>query len=195
MARKDDQGMLVTAPNLLKKLYLETYQKRLKHREIKSGLKDIQFIKEELWSSRLEELKLKKTPSWKITEVKDALKSLKNNKCPDPNGVINKNVKSNCAGSNLEEALVLLFNGIKESFHVPRFMLLENITTIFKNKGSRFEVKNDRGIFILTILKKVLDKFIYGDNSDDIDRKMSDTNIGKIGTLISHLWSYKFSIK
>ena len=176
-------------------MYLETYQKRLKHREIKSGLKDIQFIKEELWSSRLEELKLKKTPSWKITEVKDALKSLKNNKRPDPNGMINEIFKSNCAGSNLEEALVLLFNGIKESFHIPRFTLLENITTIFKNKGSRFDMKNDIGIFILTILKKVLDKFIYGDNSDDIDRKMSDTNIGKIGTLIPHLWSYKFSIK
>ena len=60
----------------------------------------------------------------------------------------------------------------------PKYMLLEDITTIYKNKGSRFDMDNDRGIFILTVLKKVLDKLVYIDNFKDIDMRMSDSNIG-----------------
>ena len=39
-------------------------------------------------------------------------------------------------------------------------------------------MNNERGIFILTTLKKVLDKLIYIDKYDDIDQNMSDSNIG-----------------
>ena len=37
MAKKDKFGNLITAPEALKSLYLETYQERLKHREIESA--------------------------------------------------------------------------------------------------------------------------------------------------------------
>ena len=57
-------------------------------------------------------------------------------------------------------------------------MTLEDIATIFKNKGSRIDLKNDRGIFILTVLKKMLDKFTYFDNYEQIDENMSDSNVG-----------------
>ena len=178
MGKKDETGMLVTAPHLLKSLYLRTYQKRLQHREMKDTLKDILFLKEELWSSRLEELKDTKTDPWKLSDLESAIKSLKNNKTADPNGVINEIFKPGCAGTNLLESLVLLYNGIKKTFHIPLFVMLENITTIYKNKGSRFDMDNDRGIFILTVLKKILDNLIYQDNSKDIDDGMSDSNIG-----------------
>lgn len=57
-------------------------------------------------------------------------------------------------------------------------MMLSNITSIHKNKGSRLSLENDRGIFIQTVLKKVLDKLIYAGNIDTIDQAMSDSNIG-----------------
>ena len=41
-------------------------------------------------------------------------------------------------------------NGIKANQYVPEFMNLADISSIFKNKGSRMDLKNDRGIFILT---------------------------------------------
>ena len=108
---------------------------------MKTDLMDIFFLKEELWAWRLEELKKKKTDSWNEDDMKEALKSLKNNKTADPNGMVNELVKPNCAGSNLLESLILLYNGIKMSFHIPRFMILQNITSIFKNKGSRYELE------------------------------------------------------
>ena len=51
---------------------------------------DIFFLKEELWISRLEELKKVKTVPWDIFELREALKTLKNNKTTDPNGMTNE---------------------------------------------------------------------------------------------------------
>ena len=178
MGKKNEQGNLITAPNLLRDLYLRTYQGRLRHRKMKEDLQDLFFLKEELCSSRMEELRNKKTPPWQLSDLTKALKSLKKNKTSDPNGMINEIFKTGVGGSDLQEAMLLLFNGVKANLFLPSYMLLENITTLFKNKGSRFEMNNDRGIFILTVLKKILDKLIYQDNSENIDDRMTDSNIG-----------------
>ena len=90
MGKKDENGNLITAPRLLKDLYLRTYQSRLENRLMKEDLQDIFFLKEELWSSRMEELKKKKTPDWKLSELKEALKSVKRNTTSDPNGMVNE---------------------------------------------------------------------------------------------------------
>ena len=57
-------------------------------------------------------------------------------------------------------------------------MSYNNITSIYKKKGSRLLLENDRGIFIQNIFKKILDKLIYYDNVECIDAHMSDSNIG-----------------
>ena len=57
-------------------------------------------------------------------------------------------------------------------------MELADITSIYKNKGSRQDLKNDRGIFILPVVRKIVDNMIYCDDYDDIDLFMSDSNIG-----------------
>ena len=177
MAKKDEYGNLVTAPASLKKLYLETYQERLTQRKMKKELQDVFYLKTELWMSRLSRIQNVKTPEWSLKNLDNVLKSLKNNKTRDPNGMIHEIFKSGCIGTDLKLALLHLFNGIKANQYVPMFITLSNITTIFK-KGSRFDLNNDRGIFILTVLKKILDKLIYGDFFTELDKNMSDSNIG-----------------
>ena len=39
-------------------------------------------------------------------------------------------------------------------------------------------MKNDRGIFGLSLFRKIIDKMVYEDKYDDIDSFMSDSNIG-----------------
>ena len=39
-------------------------------------------------------------------------------------------------------------------------------------------MSNDRGIFILPVLRKILDKLTYHDKYPDLDIAMSDSNIG-----------------
>ena len=178
MAKRDTEGNLITSPESLKNLYLKTYQERLKNRNMKPTLLDIYYLKTELWRSRLQELKMKKTIPWTKEQLRTAIKSLKKNKTADPNGIINELLMNDCAGEDLEEAIGILMNKIKETFHLPEYMMRENITTIFKNKGSRLDMKNDRGIFLLTSLKKTLDKLIYIDKFKNIDKNMSCSNIG-----------------
>ena len=178
MAKYDDKGNLITSHAALKDLYLNTYKNRLRHREMKNEYLDIFFLKSELWKSRIENMRKIKTPPWDMKQLEVVLNSLKKNKSMDPNGMINEVFKNEYLGSDLKEALLTLFNEIKSSHFIPHFMTLENITTIFKSKGSRLDMDSDRGIFLLTILKKILDKLIYNDNYKNIDQNMSDSNIG-----------------
>ena len=48
-------------------------------------------------------------------------------------------------------SLLKLFNKIKESGYIPDFMELADIATIYKGKGDKSYLENDRGIFIVTI--------------------------------------------
>ena len=48
MAKMDKHGNLITAPEALKKLYLETYVERLNHREIAPGMESNYLKKVEL---------------------------------------------------------------------------------------------------------------------------------------------------
>ena len=178
MAKYDSMGNLITSHAALKDLYLTTYQNRLQHREMKTEYMDIYFLKSELWKSRLENMRKIKTPPWTIKQLEAVLKSLKNNKSMDPNGMVNEVFKNGYIGSDLQEALLTMFNEVKSRHFIPNFMLLQNITTIFKSKGSRLDMNSDRGIFLLTIMKKILDKLIYNDKYNDIDQNMSDSNIG-----------------
>ena len=57
-------------------------------------------------------------------------------------------------------------------------MQLANVTTIFKSKGSRMSLESDRGIFVTSVLKRAINGLIYSDKYNDIDKGMSDSNIG-----------------
>ena len=92
--------------------------------------------------------------------------------------MLNELFKPGCIGSDLCLALLFLFNQCKIVQKIPDYMTFSNITSIHKNKGSRLSLENDRGIFIQTVLKKILDKLIYADTIEYIDKSMSDSNIG-----------------
>ena len=178
MAKRDEYGNLVTAPSELKKLYAATYKHRLRHRKMKAEYKDILILKNQLWIRRLCNLKQKVTHPWTIGNLNKVLKSLKNNQSRDPMGMINELFKPGIIGDEMKTATLDLMNNIKSFMYVPTNMQLANITTIFKNKGSRLDMSNDRGIFILPVLRKILDKLTYNDKYPDLDIAMSDSNIG-----------------
>ena len=177
MAKKDKIGNIITAPECLKNLYVDTYRNRLKNREMKEDLMNIYYLKTELWETRNEYLKTIKTKPWEAKDLEKVLKSLKNRKAMDPCGMIGELFKDGYIGPDLSNALLILFNSVKSFMFIPMFMTYANITTIFK-KGSKLDMNNDRGIFILTVMKKTLDKLIYMDNYTKIDQAMSDSNIG-----------------
>merc|ERR1712218_243146 len=81
-------------------------------------------------------------------------------------------------------------NIIKDKCHLPEFLRYKNITAIYKNKGSKTDLNNDRGIFTCTVINSILQKLIYKDNYDTIDDNLSDSNVGarKRKNIRNHSW-------
>ena len=178
LAKRNENGDLITSPNNLKQLYLDTYRHRLRHRTMDSKHCDILDLKTELWARRFEDLKVKVSNPWSISQFEKAIKSLKNNQARDPMGIINELFKPGMAGEQLKFSTLSLMNQVKLSMQIPRNMQLSNITSIWKKKGSQLDMSNDRGIFVLTAVRKILDKLTYLDKYPDIERSMSGSNIG-----------------
>ena len=76
MAKLDKGGNRITAPPLLRNLYLETYVERLRHREMKPDFMDVYEIKSTLWKYRMEMLKENKSDDWVTEDIVTVLKKL-----------------------------------------------------------------------------------------------------------------------
>ena len=113
-----------------------------------------------------------------MSDVEKIVKNLKNNQTRDPIGMINELFKPGVMGQDMKKSVLLLVNGVKVYFSFPEFMQLANISSLYKNSGSRFSLESDRGIFILTVFRKILDKLIYKDKYPEVEKNMSDSNIG-----------------
>ena len=135
MGKCNNKGNLVVTPSALKKLYLDHYCDRLKHRKIQEKYIENFDKKVELWRLRFDYLRETKTPDWSKESLEVALKSLKSNKTRDPSGFINELFKPPVIGEDLEMALLSLVNGVKREFHITYMMQMANITTIYKKKG------------------------------------------------------------
>ena len=178
MAKRDNKGNLVTSPKMLKQLYLDEYIHRLRHRDINPGLQTLKQMKDDLWERRFNLLKERKSSDWTADQVNTVLTTLKTNKARDPLGFSNDIFQPGVCGVGLLNAVTMLANGVKNAVHTPEIMKLNDISTIYKNKGSRLDLVNDRGIFNMVTFRKVVDKLIYNDKYEAIDVNMSDSNVG-----------------
>ena len=71
-----------------------------------------------------------------------------------------------------------------------KFVRIADITTIYKGRGPKSELINDRGIFIVTILRTILMRLIYLDKYVQLDTSMSDSQVGarKGKNVRNHIW-------
>ena len=84
----------------------------------------------------------------------------------------------------------MLFNKIKKTQQVPQFMKMADIASIYKGKGSMNDLKNERGIFIVSIYRSILMKLLYNDKMEILDKNMSDSQVGarKNKNIRNHTW-------
>ena len=55
--------------------------------------------------------------------------------------------KAPVIGQHLEDAILNLINGLKCEYFSPPSVEMSNITTIWKQKGSKNSLESDRGVF------------------------------------------------
>ena len=178
VGKKNLDDRLITNPEELKELYLNSFKFRLRHRPAQPGYESLLDKQEELFKLRLDVAKKKKTPPWQIEDLEVVLKGLKNGKCRDPEGMIREIFKEEVMGKDLKISLLILLNKIKDTGIIPAFMRIANICAIYKGKGEVSQIDSDRGIFIVSILRTILMKMMYQDKYEIIDKSMSDSNIG-----------------
>ena len=123
-------------------------------------------------------------------ELEKALKALKKDKSRDPNGWCNELFKDGVAGTNLKISLLQFLNRMKEENEIPDFVRLADVSTIYKGKGKKCDLINDRGIFVVTLLRSILMRLIYLDFYPQLDDSMSDSQIGarKDKNIRNHIW-------
>ena len=178
MVKKNKNGKLITNPSELKTLYLETYINRLRNRKIMPGFENIKKLKEYLCQQRLKLSEVRPSSPLSREKLSKVLKSLKKNKSGDPSGLINELFRPEIIGDDLKESLFLFLQKVKEDLEIPEIMENANITSIYKSKGEKNDLRNDRGIFTVNIFRSLLLRIIYNDEYFNIDLNMSDSNVG-----------------
>ena len=186
----DSQGKIVSDQIGLKKLYLETFIWRLRERPMKPDLVEIKKVKEELFKAILKICKTNRSKPWTLQDLEKTLSGLKKNKCRDPKGLINELFSTEVAGRDLKQSMLMLFNRIKECDQVPEFMKIADITALYKGKGSKNDLKNERGIFIVSTYRSILMKLLMTDKQETIEEHMSSSQVGgrKDMNIRNHIW-------
>ena len=105
VGKKNLKNEIVTNPQELKELYLNTFKYRLGHRPVKQGFEELLENQEELFNLRLELTKLDKSKPWKLCDLEAALKALKKGKCRDPDGLIRELFKEEVLGDDLKKSM------------------------------------------------------------------------------------------
>ena len=106
------------------------------------------------------------------------LKKLQNSKSGDHYGLIYELFKPDVIGKDLFKSLLLLCNEVKRQQLVPEFLQFTDITSIFKNKGDRRNLDNDRGIFSVSKVRSIIDRLAYNGYYKTVDLNMTDSNVG-----------------
>ena len=98
--------------------------------------------------------------------------------------------KNEVAGKYLKISMLKLFNRMKEENYIPDFIRKADVVAIYKGKGEKNDLENDRGIFLVTLFRSILMKLIYLDKYSILDSNMSDSQVGgrKGRNVRNHIW-------
>ena len=178
----------MTDKNAVENLYVETYKERLTPNKIKEDGIELKALKEYLFKINLENAKENKSEDWSLKDLEKALRSFKNNKSRDELGHTYELFKY--GGIELKMSLLRLLNKVKRTQIYPTIFRSSNISSIWKKKGEKSDLDNDRGIFCVNKIISILDKLIYNDVYERIDNSMSCSNNGgrKNRNICEHLF-------
>ena len=176
-AKKNHVGKIISKPQEIKDLMKKEYIERLRKRPIRPDMKTSLRKRKDIFIQKLELAKSKKSPEWTMKNLNLAIAKLKNDKSRDFEGYSNELFKNNVIGIDLKMSLLIMFNQIKKNCFIPKFMKCANITTVPK-KGSQIELRNERGIFRVSVLRSILMNLIYERKYQEIDAKMSECQMG-----------------
>ena len=111
--------------------------------------------------------------------MEKAIRAMKNNKCRDPEGLINELLKPGVSGKGFKLSLLPFLNKTKDKLEIPKMMTHVNIALIPKaGKRNLRDISNHRGIFLIHKYRSLIMRILLDDKYAMIDEFMSDSNVG-----------------
>ena len=176
-AKKDHNGKIITDPKSLKSLLVKEYKERLRTRPTRPDFAESEKFRNMIFNLKIKMASKNKSPDWSRADLEKALRYLKKGKSRDNQGLLNEIFRPEVIGEDLKNSLLMMFNKIKNEQMIPDFFNFANITTIPK-KGSKLELKNERGIFRVSVVRSILMRLIYNSRYPEIDQNISDCQMG-----------------
>ena len=138
---------------------------------------------------RLELAKKDKSKPFQKEELDKAIKSLKIRKSRDPENLICDIFREGVIGTDLKYSLLLMFNRMKDYMSIPNCLKMANITMIHK-KGSKLDLNNWRGIYVTSVLRKILMKMLHERTYQKVASSMTVSQIGaqKLKSVRNHIF-------
>ena len=110
-------------------------------------------------------------------EVEDARKRFKNGKCQGTDKIYGEEIKYNIS-NRFMVYLMLLISTVWTSFMLPSSWLVSSITCLFKNKGSRSDAGNYRGLSIMSTCSKIIISIVISRIRDAYELIISNCQFG-----------------
>ena len=176
-ALRNHQGKIVSSKNDIKKLLAKEFENRLRQRPYRHDLVASKLRRKKIFDLKLKMAEINKSKVWTMEDLEKALNDLKRNKSRDRDGLVNEIFKNDVIGTNLKASLLVLYNCLKKENMISTFMNEANITTVPK-KGPKIELKNQRGIFRVSVIRSILMRLIYNSKYNEIDQNISDGQMG-----------------
>ena len=128
-----------------------------------------EHIREKMKGGNIEELNRNTNEEnypFTLEDINRALRTLRNRKATGPDGITNEFIKH--LNMNNRVYLVQLINRLFNSLKVPPSWKEGTLTTMYKGKGKKGDLKNECGITVCSNMLKLMEKFI----KEGIDEKM-----------------------
>ena len=146
--------------------YKEEFKNRLRTRKIDNQLQEYENMTNLLCNMYCEEGKKSNEVKFTSNGLVKVIKTLSKKKAPGPDGLPSEIFIN--AGYELISAITTVFNNIKRD-GVPKQWNKVHIKTLYKNKGSKKELENYRGIFLSQAFSKLMEKYIISESTAPID--------------------------
>ena len=177
VAKKNHRGKIVSGAKDIKNLLAREYKDRLRSRPVRPDLVGMKRRRKRIFLMKMKIAQKKQSPDWTMCDLDLALSNLKCNKSRDPDGYINEIFKHDVIGKDMKKSLLTMMNQLKRKQLIAKVMNVVNVTTVPK-KGSRLLLKNERGIFRVSVLRYILMRLIYNTKYPIIEGNMSDCQMG-----------------
>ena len=148
--------------------YKEEFEYRLRTRSIENHLKEYEE-KTNLLCNLYAEEGLSKHNKVEVNpaKIQKIAKSLSRNKAPGPDGLPAEIFIY--AGPELIAAIASIFDGIIKSGTIPTQWNKVHIKTLYKNKGSKKDLENYRGVFLTQTSSKLFEKYMMSEGEGELD--------------------------